>query len=260
MSAYAFGDTDLAARRLKLLADTFSASSSAFLRESAKTPPKLAADLGCGPGYSTHLVADTLAPRHTAGLDNSESFLSQARLTASGRVSFHLHDITNAPFPLGPYDLVFSRFELTHLREPEEIVRLWGTQLRLHGLLLIEEVEYIHTSDPTLLSYLNIQHEMLVHQGNALYIGPRLDAIIDSTSLKRRASKVQVADVPASRAATMFHMNLCFWRHNDFVQRRYEPTHIDELEEELSGIIASRIDTGSVEWGLRQMVMERVAH
>ena len=128
MSVYAFGDTDLAARRLKLLAVTFSASSSAFLRESAETPPELAADLGCGPGYSTHLVADALAPEHTIGLDNSESFLARARTTASGRVSFRLHDITVSPFPLAPYDLMFSRFELTHLRGPEEVVNLWGTQ------------------------------------------------------------------------------------------------------------------------------------
>ena len=100
---------------------------------------------------------------------------------------------------------------------------------------------------------------MLAHQGNALYIGPSLGAIADSESLKRRANKVQVVDVSGSRAATMFHMNLCVWRHNDFVRRRYEPAHLDELEDELSCIAADRAGSGSVEWGLRQMVMERVA-
>ena len=100
MSGYAFGDTDLAARRLALLGETFAESSSTFMRESAGMPLGLVADFGCGPGYSTHLMANTLTPEHTVGLDNSESFLAQAQRTASDRVSFHLHDITTVPFPL----------------------------------------------------------------------------------------------------------------------------------------------------------------
>ena len=50
---YAFGDTDLAARRLALLAETFAESSRAFMREAAGGRLRMAADLGCGPGYST---------------------------------------------------------------------------------------------------------------------------------------------------------------------------------------------------------------
>ena len=134
---YAFGDTSLAARRLRLLAETFSESSRMFMREAADRHLGLAADLGCGPGYTTHLLADTLFPRHTVGLDNSESFVGLARSTASETVSFRLHDIKTEPFPSAPYDLLFSRFVLTHLPSPETIVDLWGRQLNVHGLLLI---------------------------------------------------------------------------------------------------------------------------
>ena len=89
MTGYAFGDTDDAARRLVLLAETFADSSSPFMRGSVEARPRLAIDLGCGPGYSTHLVADTLNPEHTAGLDNSESFLAlaHAQTTASEKVT-----------------------------------------------------------------------------------------------------------------------------------------------------------------------------
>ena len=86
----------------------------------------MAADLGCGPGHTTHLLADTLSPCHTVGLDNSESFFGLAQSTASDTVSFRLHDITTGPFPLAPYDLLFSRFVLTHMRNPKAIVELWG--------------------------------------------------------------------------------------------------------------------------------------
>ena len=254
---YAFGDSDLAARRLALLAETFARSSRAFMREAAGGRPRMAADLGCGPGYSTHLLAGTLAPGHTVGLDNSESFLDLARPTASDSVSFRLHDITTGPFPSGPYDLLFSRFELTHLRRPEAVVELWGSQLSPRGLLLMEEVEYVGTTHPVFTSYLDIQQAMLTGQGNSLYIGPVLDAISGTDSLERRSSNVQAFPIPADRAAAMFHMNIGVWRHNDFVRRTYANPDLDELEAALAAMASGRTNADPVEWGLRRIVMQR---
>ena len=254
---YAFGDTDLAARRLALLAETFAESSRRFMREAGDGRPRMAADLGCGPGYSTHLLASTLEPGHTVGLDNSESFLALARPTASDRVSFHLHDITTGPFPSGPYDLLFSRFELTHLQCPEAVVKLWGSQLAPGGRLLMEEVEYVGTTHPVFTLYLDIQQAMLTDKGNSLYIGPVLDAIPAPASLQRRSSTVQAVPIPADRAADMFRMNLGVWRHNDFVRRTYAKPDLDDLESNLAAIASGRTHTNPVEWGLRRIVMER---
>ncbi len=257
MRGYAFGDSGLAARRLSLVAETFAESSRAFMRESVKARPKLAVDLGCGPGYTTHLLADTLDPNHTVGLDNSESFLAQARTTATEKVSFQLHDITSVPFPNGPFDLIYGRLVLTHLPEPEKVISTWGTQLRPRGLLLIEEVECIGTDVPALVTYLDIQQAMLTHQGNELYIGPRLDAITGSDKLQRRVSTIGTLQVPARRAAEMFHMNLGVWRHNDFARRNYEPATLDALEQALFALAEDDTDAPPVEWQLRQIVMER---
>ena len=254
---YAFGDTDLAARRLTLLAATFAESSRAFMGEAARTGLRLAADLGCGPGYSTHLLASALEPAHAVGLDNSESFLDLARPTASDRVSFHLHDITTGPFPSGPCDLLFSRFELTHLQRPEAVIELWGGQLGAGGRLLMEEVEYIGTSHPVFTSYLEIQQAMLTGQGNSLYIGPVLDALPAPASLKRCSSNVRTVPIPADRAATMFHMNLGTWRRNDFVQRTFDPSDLDDLDSDLAAIAAGRLAVSPLEWSLRHIVMER---
>ena len=256
---YAFGDTDLAARRLALLAETFADSSRTFMREAAGNRPSKAADLGCGPGYSTHLLADTLAPGHTVGLDNSDSFLALARPTASDSVSFRLHDITTGPFPYGPYDLLFSRFELTHLQCPESVVGLWGSQLNAGGRLLMEEVEYVGTTHPVFTSYLDIQQAMLTGQGNSLYIGPVLDVIPGTGSLERRSSTVQAVPIPADRAAEMFRMNLGVWRHNDFVRRTYAQPDLDDLETALAAIASGRTYADPVEWGLRRIVMQRVS-
>ena len=201
---YAFGDTTLAAKRLVLLGETFSESTRAFMRESVDTPLEMAADLGCGPGYTTHLLADTLSPSHTVGLDNSESFVGLAQSTASDTVSFRLHDITSGPFPSAPYDLLFSRFVLTHMRNPKAIVELWGTQLNAQGLLLIEEVECIDTANPVFNTYIDIQRAMLAEQSNMLYIGPKLDEIADWVSLKRRSSEVRMVAVLPTKQPRCF--------------------------------------------------------
>ena len=257
MTGYAFGDSGLAARRLSLVAETFAESSRAFMLESVKTRPQLAADLGCGPGYTTHLLADTLDPKRTVGLDNSENFLVYARTTATEKVSFQLHDITSAPFPRGPFDLIYGRLVLTHLPDPETVITLWKDQLRPEGLLLLEEVERIDTTIPALVTYLDIQQAMLTHQNNDLYIGPRLDALTASGKLHRRSSNVRTLQIPAHRAAAMFHMNLDVWRHNDFVQQTYAPATLDSLEQDLHALSQGHSDDPSVEWQLRQIVMER---
>ena len=256
---YTFGDSDLAARRLALVAETFADTSAAFMRESVTTRPQLAADLGCGPGYTTHLLSNTLNPIRTVGLDNSENFLANTRKTASGKVSFRLHDITVGPFPETPFDLIFSRLVLTHLQDPMAAIALWTEQLRPGGLLLIEEVERIDTKVPALVTYLDIQQAMLTQQGNELYIGPRLDALTTSHKLHRRSSNVRTLQVPADRAAAMFHMNLGVWRDNDFVRQTYAPTTLDALEQDLQTMTQVHRNASTVEWRLRQIVIERCA-
>lgn len=77
--SYLFGETDIAARRLKVLAEVYAVSTRAFLLGQVPTRPRAAVDLGCGPGYTTHLLADVLQAERTVGLDNSEPFIALAR-------------------------------------------------------------------------------------------------------------------------------------------------------------------------------------
>ena len=132
-----------------------------------------------------------------------------------------------------------------------------GTQLNAQGLLLIEEVEYIDTVNPVFNTYIDIQRAMLAGQSNLLYIGPKLDEIADWVSLKRRSSEVRTVTVPADKAAAMFHMNWSVWQHNDFVQRSHERAELEELETSLAAIASDRVDARPIEWGLRNIVMER---
>ena len=255
--AYLFGDTYLAQRRLDVLADTFAESSRAFLLDAVDRRPGVAVDLGCGPGHSTRLVAETVHPDRTVGLDNSGSFLAAARETETEAVSFRLHDITKVPFPMAPFDLAFCRFGLTHLEDPQAVVGRWATQLGPRGILLLEEVESIETTEPVLLDYLTVLENVLRLQDNRLYIGPLLGRLTYSNLVTRQLSRVRSVRVQARRAAEMFSMNIQVWRRSPIVAEQYPAERIDQLEQDLEAVAKGQLSE-TVNWGLRQIVMERV--
>lgn len=76
---YAFGDNEIARRRLMLLAEVFNPSSRPLLVEHVPPRAHLVLDLGCGPGATTRLVAEVTGADRTVGLDSSSSFLAAAR-------------------------------------------------------------------------------------------------------------------------------------------------------------------------------------
>ena len=255
---YLFGDTDIAAQRLRLLADVFAEPSRAFLRELTTEKPGLAVDLGCGPGFSTLLLAETLQCDHAAGLDNSQHFIWLAQGTATERVSFYLHDVLSIPFPVGPCDLLYCRLLLTHLEQPQSILEKWAIQLRSKGLLLMEEVEWIETKHPVFTTYLEIVEALLEHQSNDLYVGRLLNSLRDTGTLKRRMSEVRRVQVATDRAAAMFCLNQQTWKDHAFIQTNYSAGLMQELEKDLDTLRRKTGSTSEIEWGMRQIVFERV--
>ncbi len=254
---YVFGDSDLAAQRLKILADAFVASTRAFVIDAAKSGLRLAADAGCGPGYTTHLLRDALQCERVVGLDNSEHFLELAKRTATANVSFQLHDVTGVPFPVGPCDLIYARFLLTHQREPEAVIAKWATQLRPGGRLLAEEVDFIYTQDPVFTTYLRVVEAMLADRGHNLYIGASLDAMAAPHTLAARLSRITRVQLTNELAARMFSLNIRTWQHDPFVQRNYSPASVRQLKKKLADLAARASDERGIEWGLRQIVYER---
>ena len=72
---YLYGDSDVAAERLGIVAGIFRETTRAFLEETVRERPALAIDLGCGPGHTTRLIQDVtgarsgwICPNGTSGL------------------------------------------------------------------------------------------------------------------------------------------------------------------------------------------------
>ena len=227
------------------------------MSEAADHGPAMAVDLGCGPGYTTHMLAGAVECEQVVGLDNSERFIRLAGKTATDKISFLLHDVATAPFSTGPADLIYARFLLTHQSQPERLMARWATQLRPAGRMLLEETDSIHITEPVFAEYIEIVTAMLTDAGHDLYVGPRLDAMPTPAGLTQRLSRVASVPVTNDLAARMFSMNINTWKHNEFVQQNCSPASIRRLEENLREIAAKPTDEVGIQWRMRQLVYER---
>ena len=255
---YAFSDTELAEQRLKLVADTFSESTSSFLREVIDGPTGLAIDLGSGPGHTTHLLADTTGCERAIGLDESLAYVNIALHDANEQVSFLVHDVTEIPFPVSPAEIIYCRLLLTHLGDPRKLLTQWATQLTPNGRLLVEEVEEIRTEDEVLVAYLDIVETLLASQGDDLYVGRRLASLDHIDGMTPDLDRTCSINVPEHKAAAMFSLNIQVWKSNEFIKSTYADTMIADLEEQLILMASDRDAVQPVEWLIRQLVLRRV--
>ena len=257
--AYTFGDSDIAARRLKILNDVFGPSSASLLAEVVDCPPALAYDLGCGPGHTTTLVSRVTAAGQTIGLDGSATHIARARASATGPVSFAVHDCRELPFPAGPADLIYCRLLLAHLSDPVAAARSWATQLTPGGLLVIDEIEWIETGHPVLRAHLRLVESLIAITGARMVAGPLLGdpgLATGSAGLRQRMVRVTELPLPTALAATMFAMNLASWGDQAVALGLCDRAEIGELAAGLSRLRDSPA-SGEITWGLHQAAYTR---
>jgi SAM-dependent methyltransferase len=264
---YLFGDTELAARRLRVLARVFERPTLDFLetwkREHgglvAQDPLPVALDLGCGPGHTTRMLA-TVLDRHVIGLDASDPFLYEARRLQPWRVSFQHHDVTDALFPTPAAHFMYSRFLLTHLPRLGAVFDAWRANLRPGGWILLEEPEWIATEVEPFRVYLDLIARSLRERSTELYIGPRLAAEASAIAgLHVAIDRVVEHDVRDCDAATMFAWNLPTVRaaHEPAPRPPWLPSaaDLDALQQALDDIAYMPVPTSRIRWGLRQVAL-----
>jgi trans-aconitate 2-methyltransferase len=253
---YTFGDSELAERRLELLGTTFQDTTRDFLRAQAPEGPKLAVDLGSGPGHTTELLRDTLHPALTLAIDFSSAYVAATAKRVGGDPGVEVleADVLDLPERVSEANVIFVRMLLTHLRDPLAAVDLWLERLAPGGVILIEEVESIETEEAGLVRYLALQREMLEANGNRLEIGPRLDAEL-AAHPALRSSEVATFQPGAGIAARMFGMNFRTWRDRREVVEEHETTELDAIAAGLGRVATAPEDSAPITWGMRQIVL-----
>jgi SAM-dependent methyltransferase len=261
MMSYTFGDNEQASHRLRLLSGLYEPETRALLelfRDSGESrAPQLAIDLGCGPGWSTQLLAAVLQPRRTVGLDSSKRYIAEARANHP-RLEFLLHDILQMPFPVHAPDLFLCRFLLTHLPAPRAALQAWADVAAPHALLLIHETESIESPHPAMHRYYELLAEMQRHYGQTLYVGASLDASFAETAWRVRQSRTLLLEKPAREMAQLHLPNLRTWGRNEFAAQAFDRRELDELEADLDSIASGTSEAGTVRNLARQIVAERI--
>jgi ubiquinone/menaquinone biosynthesis C-methylase UbiE len=259
--SYTFGDNDEASQRLRRLAVLYEPETCALLNllsDSGKLhPPRLAIDLGCGPGWSTQLLADILKPQRTVGFDSSERYIAEARVNHPNLEFFH-HDILQTPFPLETPDLFLCRFLLTHLPSPQKALQAWANVAAPQATLLIHETENIESAHPALHRYYELLEEMQWYYGQTLNVGAILDASFENTGWRVRQNRALVLQKPAREMAQLHLSNLRTWGKNEYAAQAFDRREMDDLEAALDSIASGITQAGVVLNTARQIVAERI--
>jgi SAM-dependent methyltransferase len=134
---------EAAAYRLRILHGLYGPGSRRVLLEAGLERGMHVADLGCGVGMVTALLAELVGPQgHVVGIDASTEQLAQARQRlAAGDTNIRLVEAsaTDTGLPPASFDLIFCRFLLLHLPEPERALREMEALLKPNGILVCED-------------------------------------------------------------------------------------------------------------------------
>jgi trans-aconitate 2-methyltransferase len=257
---YTFGDTELAARRLQLLARVFEPSSARLLGCLTHADGAVAIDLGCGPGHTTRLLAQHTRAAKVIGLDQSPKLVEAAsRRYADARLSFAECDVTSPPFPAPPAAILCARFLLTHLRDPERAVRAWAGAALDGARLVLEETAFMIAQEATFFRYYALVERMQAHYGQRTYVGRELSALAQRAAPEWvvEASQIVPSLLLATEMARLHSLNLQTWSQDPFALANYDARELVDLGARFDRIASGTLDTPPISLGMGQVVLRR---
>src|SRR5262249_11123402 len=132
-----------ATQRLQILHSLYAPGTCRVLLQAGVRPGMRGADLGCGVGMGTMLLRELGRPSgHGVGGGGRGGPPAQARELWSGgspNISFVAASATDTGLPRAAFDLVYCRFLLIHLTEPERALKEMHDLLKPGGILVCED-------------------------------------------------------------------------------------------------------------------------
>ncbi len=184
--------------RLRVLGRVMWPTTEALLRRVGIPSGASCLDVGCG-GGDVSVELRRLAPDGAVvGVDFDEVKLDLARSDSAAAgcadIEFRIEDVTEPPPEpdVGRFDVVFTRFVLTHLTDPAGAVAHLVARLAPGGTLIVEDIDnsghFCHPASAAFERYVNWYTAAAIRRGVDPNIGPRLpfllrDAGLDDVSM-----------------------------------------------------------------------------
>ncbi len=189
---YVLRGGDKGARRLQLLIQVCWPTTKRLLRRVGLKAGMRCLDAGCGIGAITLELARRVGPAGQAvGIDLDHGYLELARQEASRQnlpAVFRAEGVTDLREEAA-YDLVFSRFLLTHLPDPAQALAGLVRAVRPGGVVVIEDVQFTghfcYPACPAFDRYVNVYQEVVQKKGGDANIGPRLPGLLLDAGLEQ---------------------------------------------------------------------------
>ncbi len=177
--------------RYRHMAETARAGESPEWAAAGIGPGGRVADVGCGPGATLRLLAETVGPEGAAdGVDHDPGAVAAAAEEIAGltQASVRVGSGTATGLEPGSYDAVMCRHVLAHNGGAEEaIVEHLASLARPGGAVLLVDVDgpaiRIHPQDPDLTDLAQRYFEFHRARGNDLTVGAKLGWLLERAGL-----------------------------------------------------------------------------
>lgn len=140
---YVLATGGAAANRLRILHNVYGPGARELLTRAGIKPGMRVVDLGCGTGMVTQLLAELVGPTgEVVGVDYSGAQVEQARAllpAAFTNVRFIQASATDTGLPRESFDLVYCRFLLIHLADPQSALSEMRDLLKSGGIIACED-------------------------------------------------------------------------------------------------------------------------
>lgn len=144
-SAYLLSKGEHGARRLHALAEALRPTTADLLARAHIEEGMQVLDVGCGNGEVSRDLSSIVGPTgKVTGIDSDPSVLTIAEKQSNescANVFYECREATTLEFA-SEFDVVYSRFLLTHLRRPQDALGAMCLALRPRGKLILEDIDF----------------------------------------------------------------------------------------------------------------------
>jgi len=178
--------------RLRVLARVMWPMTSALLERVRVASSARCLDMGCGGGDVTLALARLVGPDGFvvgADMDGPQLDIARAEAVDAGltNVEYRVLNVMEPPTGDEQFDLIYVRFLLTHLPDPELALSYLCSRLAPGGALVVEDIDFTgcfcYPENAAYRRFVQLYSDAVVGRGGDPNIGIRLPSLVRATGL-----------------------------------------------------------------------------